>query len=346
MIRMIATDVDGTFCNSQSTYNRERFSAQIEKLKELGINFVIASGNQQPAMYRKFAPYSEDMHFVCLNGCTIGKANTILHSSSMDPFNARKTKDFKIINIHNTSYSNIPTDKKNNKNIYFNGKSLISFDNLKYKEYIEKKNVSELVIYEKDINSTKPNYINVYIYPVTEIEKETVFLTIKKTHKILSYPVLITINKNYSLEDLNALIFSKLRKALMSQFQNQHDSINLYFPHFDSSWERYKAKEKKCPICQKSYSKEVFCCSLFDSMDKTCKISDLLEKQGAGRPLILFAKSDIYDRKNEIYNGMDLFFDKNNEIETKEVISLYDCLDCLNIPKITEFGNKLYSSFE
>mgnify|MGYP002852278991 CR=1 FL=1 len=91
MIRMIATDVDGTFCNSQSTYNRERFSAQIEKLKELGINFVIASGNQQPAMYRKFAPYSEDMHFVCLNGCTIGKANTILHSSSMDPFNARKT---------------------------------------------------------------------------------------------------------------------------------------------------------------------------------------------------------------------------------------------------------------
>ena len=250
-------------------------------------------------------------------------------------------KDFKIINIHNTSYSNIPTDKNNNKNIYFNGTSLISFDNLKYKEYIEKKNISELVIYEKDINSIKPNYITVYIYPVTEIEKETMFLTIKKAHKILSYPVLITINKNYSLEDLNALVFSKLKKALLSQFQNHPDSINLYFPHFDSSWERYKAKEKKCPICQKSYSKEVFCCSLFDSMDKTTKIAYLLEKQGIGRPLILFAKSDIYDRKNEIYNGMGLFFDKNNEIETKEVISLYDCLDCLNIPKMTEGENNL-----
>ena len=91
MIRMIATDVDGTFCNSQSTYNKERFSAQIEKLKELGIYFVIASGNQQPAMYRKFAPFSEDMHFVCLNGCTIGRANTILHSSLMDPIDAGKT---------------------------------------------------------------------------------------------------------------------------------------------------------------------------------------------------------------------------------------------------------------
>ena len=31
---------------------------------------------------------------------------------------------------------------------------------------------------------------------------------------------------------------------------------------------------------------------------------------------------------------MDLFFEKNNEIETKDVISLYDCLDCFNTPKI------------
>ena len=243
-------------------------------------------------------------------------------------------KDFKIINIHHTSYSNIPMDKKNNKNIYFNGTSLISFDNLKYKEYMEKKNISELIIYEKDINSIKPNYITVYIYPVTEVEKETLFLTIKKAHKILSYPVLITINKNFSLEDLNALVFNKLKKALSSQFQNHPDSINLYFPHFDSSWERYKAKEKKCPICQKPYSKDIFCCCLFDGIDKTSKISDLMEKQGNGRPLILFAKTDVYERKNEIYKGMDLFFEKNNEIETKDVISLYDCLDCFNTPKI------------
>lgn len=45
-IKMIAVDTDGTFLNSRSEYDRERFYFQYERLKNLGIRFVVVSGNQ------------------------------------------------------------------------------------------------------------------------------------------------------------------------------------------------------------------------------------------------------------------------------------------------------------
>lgn len=64
-------------------------------------------------------------------------------------------------------------------------------------------------------------------------------------------------------------------------------------------------------------------------MDKSIKIENLIEKQGKERPLILFAKSDLYDHDNYqyIYKGLNLFFGENNQIKTTENISLYDSLD-------------------
>lgn len=45
-IKLIAVDMDGTFLSDQKTYNRERFMAQYRQMKEQGIRFVVASGNQ------------------------------------------------------------------------------------------------------------------------------------------------------------------------------------------------------------------------------------------------------------------------------------------------------------
>ena len=58
-----------------------------------------------------------------------------------------------------------------------------------------------------------------------------------------------------------------------------------------------------------------------------------MEKQGKGGHLILYAKSDIYDQSKYIYQSIELAFEKNNEIETKEVISLYDSFDSFNMTK-------------
>ena len=238
-------------------------------------------------------------------------------------------KDFKIVCLYSTSYSNCPTDKNNNRNIYYNNKNKNTFDVQNYKEYMEKKNPCELVIFEKDINSKKPNYLTIYVYLISDIEKENIFLGTKKVQKILSYPVIISINKNYSLNDLHVLIFKKLKKALISNFQ-QLNAIDIYFPHFDNSWELLKMKDGKCPICQKKYTNSVSCCNLFEFMDKTSTVQNLNEKQGNDRPIILYAKSDVYDERGRIYEGMELYFGKNNEIETKEIISLYDSFEAFN----------------
>ena len=250
-------------------------------------------------------------------------------------------KEFKMQNIYNTSYNNCPKDKKNNINIFYNSKSG-GLDRCNYKNYkdsLDKKGGTELVIFEKNINSSKPNYINIYVYPFAEVEKETMFLGTKKSPKLLCYPVIISIHKKSSLEEMNTLIFNKLKRALIGHFQNQQDSINIYFPHFSGNWDNYKIKEGKCPICQKLYSKTGFGCYLFESFDKSISVENLLEKQGKDRPIILYAKTDVYDHQRQIYKGVDLFFTKNLEIENKDSISLYDCLDAFNNYRVEELEN-------
>ncbi|EFH4042086.1 HAD hydrolase family protein, partial [Escherichia coli] len=45
-VKVIVTDMDGTFLSDAKTYNNERFMVQYQELKKRGIEFVVASGNQ------------------------------------------------------------------------------------------------------------------------------------------------------------------------------------------------------------------------------------------------------------------------------------------------------------
>lgn len=45
-VKVIVTDMDGTFLNDAKQYDRPRFLAQFAQLKQQGIEFVVASGNQ------------------------------------------------------------------------------------------------------------------------------------------------------------------------------------------------------------------------------------------------------------------------------------------------------------
>ena len=44
-VKVIVTDMDGTFLSDAKTYNNERFMVQYQELKKRGIEFVVASGN-------------------------------------------------------------------------------------------------------------------------------------------------------------------------------------------------------------------------------------------------------------------------------------------------------------
>jgi hypothetical protein len=88
MIKLIATDMDGTFLDSNKQFDKE-FLTLFYKLKEKNIKFVIASGNQYYRMFQKFIPLSEYMYFVCENGNYIAEGTKELYCNTMKKENIR-----------------------------------------------------------------------------------------------------------------------------------------------------------------------------------------------------------------------------------------------------------------
>lgn len=78
MIKLIATDMDGTFLDSQKKFDKE-FIDLFYQLKEKNIKFVIASGNQYYRLYQKFLPLSEQMYFIAENGSYIAEGTNELY---------------------------------------------------------------------------------------------------------------------------------------------------------------------------------------------------------------------------------------------------------------------------
>lgn len=70
-IKLIATDVDGTFLNQQRQYNHDRFDDQLTRMTAAGIHFVVASGNHLGHLQRVFAPTPRVQTFVAENGAQI-----------------------------------------------------------------------------------------------------------------------------------------------------------------------------------------------------------------------------------------------------------------------------------
>jgi len=71
MIKLIAVDMDGTFLNSMMDYNRERFKRLYKEMKEKGIHFVVASGNQYYQLRSFFPNIQNEIAFVAENGAYI-----------------------------------------------------------------------------------------------------------------------------------------------------------------------------------------------------------------------------------------------------------------------------------
>lgn len=70
MIKLIATDMDGTLLDENGKLPKDFFST-LEKLNEKNIKFVVASGRPYRTLYENFKPYSDDLYFICDNGSYI-----------------------------------------------------------------------------------------------------------------------------------------------------------------------------------------------------------------------------------------------------------------------------------
>ena len=87
MIRLIASDIDGTLLPSgEQTIPAEIFE-EIGRLERKGILFCPASGRQYTSMRRLFAPVADKVPFLCENGAVVlgpGHPGPVLGKSVMD----------------------------------------------------------------------------------------------------------------------------------------------------------------------------------------------------------------------------------------------------------------------
>lgn len=91
MIKLIATDMDGTFLDSEKQFSTE-FIDLFYQMQAKGIQFVIASGNQYYRLFQKFLPLSEQMYFVAENGSYIAQGATELYCNIIQPETVEKIK--------------------------------------------------------------------------------------------------------------------------------------------------------------------------------------------------------------------------------------------------------------
>lgn len=70
-IKLIATDMDGTFLNDQSDYDHSRFQRLLTKMTQQNVRFVVASGNQYPHLPQYFQDLTGEITYLSEDGAHI-----------------------------------------------------------------------------------------------------------------------------------------------------------------------------------------------------------------------------------------------------------------------------------
>lgn len=84
MIKLIASDIDGTLIQDRSQKLQPEIFPMIQRLREMGILFVAASGRQYPNLYRLFASVQDKIAYVCENGCMVKMNGKTLYKARME----------------------------------------------------------------------------------------------------------------------------------------------------------------------------------------------------------------------------------------------------------------------
>ncbi|MCT4395580.1 Cof-type HAD-IIB family hydrolase [Periweissella beninensis] len=84
-VKMIATDMDGTFLRDDKKYDVDRFREQLKFMDEKKIQFVAASGNQFYQLKDFFTPITNQykIDFVADNGARIFMANKLIYEATV-----------------------------------------------------------------------------------------------------------------------------------------------------------------------------------------------------------------------------------------------------------------------
>lgn len=84
MIKLVASDIDGTILLDGKREISDRLVSQIKQLTEMGVLFVASSGRQIPNLKRLFAPVADDIAYIAENGALIEYKGNIIFKKSID----------------------------------------------------------------------------------------------------------------------------------------------------------------------------------------------------------------------------------------------------------------------
>src|SRR5699024_9385761 len=82
-IKLVAVDMDGTFARSDYTYNIPRFKAILSRMKDVGCQFVVASGNQYYQLRSLFPDDYNELSFVAENGALVKDKEELVFSADV-----------------------------------------------------------------------------------------------------------------------------------------------------------------------------------------------------------------------------------------------------------------------
>lgn len=85
MIRLVATDIDGTLLRDGSHDLHPAYYDMIRRLRETGVYFCVCSGRQYDSIRRLFDPVSDDIFYIAENGSLVRTRTEVLHSWNIDP---------------------------------------------------------------------------------------------------------------------------------------------------------------------------------------------------------------------------------------------------------------------
>ncbi|WP_201307723.1 Cof-type HAD-IIB family hydrolase [Companilactobacillus farciminis] len=92
-IKIIATDMDGTFLNDDKQYDLDLFKKVRNQLKEKDIKFVIASGNQYQHLVDVFKDSKNELTYIADNGAVIIDNGEIINQTFIDIHELHKSLD-------------------------------------------------------------------------------------------------------------------------------------------------------------------------------------------------------------------------------------------------------------
>lgn len=84
MIKLFASDMDGTWLNSHQTYDHALFLKEFKLMQARNIKFVVASGNQFENLLSRFPETANQLYIIAENGALVARGRQILHTSGID----------------------------------------------------------------------------------------------------------------------------------------------------------------------------------------------------------------------------------------------------------------------